>query len=166
MAVDSYRWLPRSLKAYYQAIPIERTDPPPFARPAVPLGEATVALVTTGGLYIRGEQEPFDLDRERREPAWGDPSFRALPRDLRQDQVAVAHLHYNNTDVSTDVNCVFPIHRLTELAAAGEVGRAAPTHYSFMGFQLDQSEQLTTFVPQVIDRMKREEVHAAVLTPA
>ena len=166
LPVDSYRWLPRSLKAYYQAMPIQAPEPPPFARMDRSINEARVALITTAGLHVRGNQEPFDLDRERREPAWGDPSFRVLPADLRQDQIGAAHLHYNTADVLTDVNCVLPLHRLHELADGGEVGEVAPTHYSFMGFQLDQSEQLETYVPQVIDQLRREDVHAVVLTPA
>jgi hypothetical protein len=46
---------------------------------AKPLRGATVALVTSAGIGPAAEP-PFDMGREKREPTWSDPSFRAIPR--------------------------------------------------------------------------------------
>ena len=124
------------------------------------------ALVTTAGLYLKDKQPPFDLDRERREPGWGDPSYRAIPSDARQEQIGVGHLHINTEDIEADVNIVLPVHRFQELAAAGEVGEVAPHHYSFMGYQQDNSHWREHSGPAVAQRMVEEQVDAALLIPA
>lgn len=46
-----------------------------------PLPEATVALVSSAAVALATDQ-PFDQDGERRNPWWGDPSFRVIPREL------------------------------------------------------------------------------------
>src|SRR5215210_7991471 len=104
MVVDSYKWLPPSLKGYFANMRV----PPPGAMPwtplAKPLAHARIALVTTAGLNVRGVDPPFDYEQEQTRPDWGDPTFRALPRDLRQEQVQSGHLHINNDDIDRDFN--------------------------------------------------------------
>lgn len=46
----------------------------------------------------------------------------------------MTHDYYDHRDADRDVNVVFPIDRLRELAGTGEIGRPAPFHYSFMGY--------------------------------
>ena len=77
MLVDSYRWLPPSLKTYFATRPSEGYEGVPWTPLALPLRAATVALVTTAGINLRGVEPPFDYAREKAEPHWGDPSFRA-----------------------------------------------------------------------------------------
>ncbi len=166
MPVDSFKWVPRSIAGYYQSIQVPEPEETPWAPLRKPVEECRFALVTTAGLYVKGEQQPFDLDRERREPTWGDPTYRAIPAGVRQDQIGVAHLHINTEDIERDVNIVLPVHRFQELAEAGEVGSVAPHHYSFMGFQQDNSEWRDRYGPEVAQRMVEEEVDAALLTPA
>lgn len=76
---DSYKFLPRSFRPEFEAVPDQPGLEAPPARPAVPLREAKVALLTSAGLYLKDRQPPFDLDRERREPWWGDPTDRIIP---------------------------------------------------------------------------------------
>ncbi len=166
MPVDSFKWLPRSIAGYFQAMQIPEPEQIPWTPLSKPLGECRVALVTTAGLYVKGSQPPFDLERERREPFWGDPTYRALPSDVRQDQIGVAHLHINTEDIETDVNIVLPARRFEELANVGEIGSVAPHHYSFMGFQQNTDEWRDRYAPEVAQRMIEEEVDAALLTPA
>ncbi|MBI2861695.1 MAG: hypothetical protein HYX89_02635, partial [Chloroflexi bacterium] len=79
---------------------------------AKPLKECRVALITTGGVYIEGEQERF-----RAEDPEGDWSFRAIPRDTPKAKLAVAHTHYDTSGPRQDINCVFPYERMVELEA-------------------------------------------------
>jgi hypothetical protein len=60
---------------------------------------------------------------------------------------------------------VLPLQRLLELEAAGEIGRSAPSHYSFMGYLLDPRELVEVHLPPVIRKMKAEEVDVALLMP-
>ncbi len=165
MTIDSYKWLPPSLKAYFANMPVETPSSTPWAPLAKPLSEAKIALVTTAGINARGLEPPFNYERERRKPNWGDPSFRVLPRDLRQDQVQTGHLHINNEDIDRDFNVAIPIGRALELEAGGVIGAVAETNYSFMGYQPDTREWSGTYAPEVARRMTAEGVDAVLLTP-
>src|SRR5512145_3566983 len=89
--------------------------------------ECAVALVTTAGVH-QASDAPFDMDDRR-----GDPSFREIPSDVPGCRLVVTHDYYDHRDADRDVNVVFPVDRLREHAAGGEIGRVAPFHYSFMG---------------------------------
>lgn len=54
-----------------------------------PLSKCRVALVSSGGIYQK-DDVPFDLARERREPLWGGPSFREIPRGVAREDIRVA----------------------------------------------------------------------------
>jgi glycine/betaine/sarcosine/D-proline reductase family selenoprotein B len=165
MTVDSYKWLPPSLKTYYQDMVVPAPKFIPWKALAKPLARARVALVTTAGINVRGAEPPFDYGRERREPHWGDPTYRILPHDLRQEQVQTGHLHINNADIERDFNVVVPLARAAELAAAGVIGSLAPTSYSFMGYQPNTNEWGEIYAPEVSRRMRAEAVDAVVITP-
>lgn len=166
MPVDSFKWLPRSIAGYYRTLAIPEPTFIPWTPLAKLLSACRFALVTTAGIYLRASQPPFDLDRERREPFWGDPTYRAIPRDARQEDIGVAHLHIDTEDLLADMNIVLPLRRFEELEAEGEIGSLAPTHYSFMGYQGGTEAWERTYGPEVSRRLKQEEVDAVLLTPA
>jgi D-proline reductase (dithiol) PrdB len=130
-----------------------------------PLAECTVAFVSSAGVSLRS-QPPFDQAGERRNPWWGDPSYRLIPRATRTEDTHLCHLHIDTSFGEQDLNCVLPLDRLAELEAAGEIGRSAPTHYSFMGYLLRPEEFLRTSVPAMIERMRQEQADIALLAPA
>ena len=165
MTVDSFKWLPPSLKAYFQNMSVSAYEGIPWTPMARPLSAARIALVTTAGINVRGGEPPFDYEREQSHPNWGDPTYRTLPRDLRQEQVQSGHLHINNDDIDRDFNVAIPIGRLVELEQQGVVGSLAPTSYSFMGYQPDTTEWRERYAPQVAERMRSEAVDAVLLTP-
>jgi D-proline reductase (dithiol) PrdB len=166
MPVDSFKYLPRSIAAYYQTLVVQKVDPIPWAPFAKPLSEARFALVTTAGIYAKGIEPPFDAEREQREPMWGDPTYRRIPRDVRQEQIGASHLHINHRDLLTDVNTVLPLSRLGELEAEGVIGSLAPTNYSFMGYQPNTAEWRERYGAEVAGMMKDEAVDAVLLAPA
>ena len=135
MPVDSFKFLPRLIASFYQTTKREPQHPIPWTPLTKPLSKCKFGLVTSAGLYVKGAQSPFDIERERAEPTWGDPTYRTIPTDTPQEALAVSHLHLNTTDIEQDVNIVLPLHRFQELAAVGRIGGLAETHYSFMGFQ-------------------------------
>ena len=165
MPVDSFKWMPPSLAGYYRNLPVEREEPIPWTPLAKPLNRCRFALVTTAGIHVLGREPPFDSEREEREPAWGDPSYRTIPRDTPQEKIGACHLHINNRDLLADVNIVLPLDRFRELEEAGEIGSLAPTHYSFMGYQLNTAEWREHYAPEVAQRLRQEEVDAVFLTP-
>jgi D-proline reductase (dithiol) PrdB len=135
MEIDSFRYVSRLIARYYKLSRVEREPGIPWTPLAGPLSGLRFGLVTTGGLYHRGHEPPFDLERERREPTWGDPSFRTLPVDIKQEEVGVAHHHIRADDILADMNILLPIQRGQELVAEGRIGSLAGHAYSFMGYQ-------------------------------
>lgn len=169
MPVDSFQYLPRLIATFYQMTEREPEYPIPWTPLPGPISECKFCLVTSGGLYHKDIDPPFDLDRERNQPTWGDPSYRALPTDIAQTEIGVSHLHLNTKDVLQDVNILLPIQRFQELVEAGTVGALAEHAYSFMGFQgypPNTAEWRSNYAPEVAGKMKNEGVDCVFLTPA
>jgi hypothetical protein len=129
-----------------------------------PLSACRVALVSTAALALTGD-EPFDQEGERRNPWWGDPSYRVLPRDTRTGDAVSWHMHIDTSVPERDLDSVMPLARLAELESEGFVGSSAPSHYSFMGYILKEKELIESSTPAMIAQMKREEVDAVLLVP-
>lgn len=166
MTVDSFRFLPRSIAAYYQNMTVQREDPVPFTPLVKPLSQCRFALVTTAGIYDEEKEPPFDTEREKREPMWGDPSFRRIQRDVHQENIGACHLHTNNRDVLLDMNILLPVQRFLELESEGVIGSLAPTSYSFMGYQPNTTAWREQYGPEAAALMKDEAVDAVLLTPS
>ena len=166
--VDSFKFLPRLIAAFYQMTEREPELPIPWTPVERPLADLTFGLVTSGGLYVRDAQPPFDVAREKREPTWGDPTYRAIPSDAAQADVAVSHLHLNPAFAETDFNVVLPLSRFQELAAQRVICGLAEEAYSFMGFQgfpPDAAAWQTTYGPEVAAKFKAAGVDCVLLTP-
>jgi D-proline reductase (dithiol) PrdB len=58
---------------------------------------------------------------------------------------------------------VFPLDRLNELAAEGEIGSVAATHYSFMG--ATDPVQMEPHARELAGRLKADGVDAVILSP-
>lgn len=116
MAVNSFKFMPRTLAESLKVWPYVDTsgEAIPWTDLAKPVSECMVALVSSGGIYHR-DDEPFDMERERAEPLWGDPSFREVPGGISQEEVRVAHLHYENPRALEDCNCILPVAALGEM---------------------------------------------------
>jgi hypothetical protein len=166
--VDGFHFLPPSLGAWIRntipATPFE--GPIPWAPLKKPVARTAFALVTSAGIRL-GSDPPFDMEREKREPTWGDRSYRTIPKDpSRRREIAVDHLHINPDYILQDINVMLPIDRMAELEPEGAIGRLAETHYSFYGFQWDSTEFIETAIAPMAVQMAREGVEAALLTPA
>ncbi len=169
MDVDSFRFVSPLITRYYKLSQVKKELPIPWTPLARPVRQSRFGLVTSGGLYYRGHEPPFDLERERREPPWGDPSYRTLPVDMDPAEVGVSHFHINSSDVLEDMNILLPIQRYRELAAEGLIGGLADHAYSFMGYQgfpSDLSRWKEIYGPQVAERLLADGVDCVLLTTA
>ena len=130
-------------------------EPAPWIQPK-PLAQSTIALITTAGLSRRGDR-PFQA---------GDVGYRLIPGGADPGELSMSHasIAFDRSGFRGDPNVVFPIERLRELAADGEIGAVAPRHYSFMGAQGDPAALRET--GEEIGRLLRGDgVDAALLTP-
>jgi len=165
--IDSFRFLPRSFAPLYDnPTPLPGEEGDVWAPLAPRLAQARIALLTSAGLYLEGDQEPFDSERERREPTWGDPTHRVLPASVAGRGLGMSHLHVNPDDVLADPEIALPLEGLSALVAEGRVGAVAPSHYSVMGYQeagLAGWREQTA--PAIISALRDEAVDGMVLAP-
>ncbi len=103
---------------------MQRIEPGTWLTPK-PLAESTVAIVSTAGLHLRSDA-PFTL---------GALDYRVVPGDADWGDVVLSHIstNFDRSAFQQDPNISFPLERLHEMAAAGEIGAVSPRHYSFMG---------------------------------
>lgn len=165
--VDGFRFLPPSLSAWIRSkIPPEDfSGDIPWTPLPKPLNALTVALVTSAGISLKSDP-PFDMEREKKEPTWGDPSYRKIPKGTGSTDTHVNHLHINTDHILADINVILPLDRMEELSKEGIIGDLAPTAYSFYGFQWESRSFLKTAIAPMIESMKDENVDAVLLTPA
>jgi hypothetical protein len=167
--VDSYRFLDRLTKKLVQSwigLEMQRDTPAeiPWTPLSRPLEDSTVALISSAGLALKTDR-PFDQESEKRNPWWGDPSFRILPRTASGTDVSLYHMHIHPRLAEQDLNTIMPLQRLLELEELGEIGCSAPNHYSYMGYILEPDELLEKSVPAMIRHMKQDGVGVVVLVP-
>jgi D-proline reductase (dithiol) PrdB len=166
VSIDSYRFLDFATRQVMKAW-AARHEPGviPFTPLSKPLRECTVALVSTAGI-ARNDDRPFDQERERQDPWWGDPSFRVIPLGTTESDVRLYHMHIDPRFGQADLDVVLPMRRLAELAGEHIVGRPAPRHYSPMGYILDPTVLVGETAPAIADLMRADAVDAVALVPA
>ena len=169
MEVDSFKFLSRLITRYYKLAQVQTELPIPWTPLSRPVNQSRFGLVTSGGLYHRGHEPPFDTEGERQKPDWGDPSYRTLPADMDPGEVAASHLHLNTDAIEEDMNILLPLQRFRELAQEGRIQGQAKHAYSFMGYQGYPSD-LTGWReesgPQVAQKLLAEGVDNVLLTAA
>jgi D-proline reductase (dithiol) PrdB len=166
MPVDSFKFLPKSFRPMFENVDVQ-VDGPVWAPFEKPLSEATVAALSSAGIFLADTQKTFDVEREKREPTWGDPGWRSSPRDVRQDRIDAAHLHLNTEHSKRDVGVALGLKAFAALQTEGVIGRFADENYSVMGYQENGCEawQATTG-PEIIGHLRDAAVDALILAPA
>jgi D-proline reductase (dithiol) PrdB len=127
----------------------------PYTPRARALHETTFALVSTAGVHLRA-QEPFDLE--------GDNSWRLIPGDVAAADLMVTHAHFDHRHADEDINCVFPIDRLRELAADGVIGGVGDRHLGFMGYTQRLRDLYERAAPEMARLIERSRADAVLLT--
>ncbi|MEI8035819.1 MAG: glycine/sarcosine/betaine reductase selenoprotein B family protein, partial [Betaproteobacteria bacterium] len=99
-------------------------------------------------------------------PGQARNDYRILPADMNTADIVMSQMsvNYDRTGFQQDINVVFPIERLKELAAEGYIGSVADFHYSFMGAGSPVT-RMETKAREVAQLLKRDNVDAVVLTP-
>jgi D-proline reductase (dithiol) PrdB len=116
-------------------------DDRPFQGLARPLGDATVALVTSSGHYIADDPPPHDPDHMTQDEAMSridefmrrPPHLSEIPVDVPADDLRVRHPGYDIRSARHDSEVTLPLSSLRDAERQGRIGRLAPTAYSFVG---------------------------------
>lgn len=143
------------VKGLQSEIFIPATVPPVWTEVRKPLNEMVVALVTAGGVHLKTDRK-FTLA--------GDTSYRIIPGNCTGSDLMVSHGGYDNSDVNKDINCMFPVDRLRELAEEGFIKDVAPYHIGFMGGGGNVEVFTRVTGPEIAGKLVEERVDAVVMT--
>ena len=135
----------------------KRYQTTPYTPLSKPLNECKIALITTAGFYINGQQPYVN----------NDCSYREIPNTIQTHELKIGHksLAYDKTDTKTDANLVFPIDRFRELENDEKIGSLNTRHFSFMGSISKPQHLITKTAPDVSNMLKNDEVDVAFLIP-
>lgn len=119
------------------------------------LSAARVALISTAGLHRRSDR-PF---------AVGEGGYRLIPGNIEANELIMSHIstNFDRTGFQQDLNMVFPLDRLRELARDGVIGSVADYHYSFMG--ATDPSQMEREARTLAAVLKNDRVNAVLLVP-
>ena len=155
------RDLSLSLRAFLKAYPWRVIDPVPCAALEMPLSECRVALLSSAGFVVPGE-EPFSSSIKG-----GDFSYRVIPDDIAVQTLEEHHRSdsFSHDGLEADRNMGLPLDRLHELAADGVIGSVAPRHISVMGSITAPGRYIRKTLPVVADIFVADEVDVALMVP-
>ena len=157
----SVAYIPRTRELYDPLPPYRwadnRSQLVPWAPISKPLSECRVALASSGGVFLEG-QEPFQFE--------DDTSLREIPVDTDMAQLRVAHFGYPTGDAQRDPNCVFPLERLRELVNEGVIGSLSPRAFTFMGGIYSQRRVKEELIPPLLAKVKEDNIDLFYLVPA
>lgn len=138
-----------------------RIDPVPWAPLRKPLSGSRLALVSSAGFVLPG-QEPF-----ARTLAGGDGSFREIPADAGLSALIDSHKSksFDHEGMDRDPNLAFPLDRARELVERGRIGSLNRRHLSFMGSITAPGRLQRHHAPEAARRLVSDGVDVALLVP-
>ena len=146
----------QAMRDFATTIPVPAFVDTPFNVPP-PLREARVAIVTSAALTRRGGVSKWGFE---------DFHFETLPHDARDLELGHVSPNFDRSGFAADLNVVYPVDRLQELADQGVIGSVANYHYAFAG---NQPEGLSTLRmdtgPACAAKMVADGVDIVLLTP-
>lgn len=119
------------------------------------LSRRKVAIVSSAALIPRGAQ-PFPI---------GSAEARFLPASIPPSDLLISHvsINFDRTGFQRDVNVVYPLDRLHEMAADGVIGGVADTHYTVMGST--DPVGMTEAADRIAAQMRLEGADTVLLSP-
>ena len=116
--------IPEPTRTAVANIPCPSFETTPFVS-GPPLSRRRVAIVSSAALIHRGDK-PFPF---------GSGEYRAVPGEWNNNDILISHvsINFDRAGFQRDLNVVYPIDRLHELAVEGVIGGVATTHYTVMG---------------------------------
>ena len=149
------------VRLFLKGYPWRRIDPVPWTPLRKPLAESRLALVSSAGFVLPG-QERFSSTL-----AGGDGSFREIPADADLASAIDTHRSqsFDHTGMDRDPNLALPLDRVRELAAAGRIGEINRRHLSFMGSITAPGRLVRDHAPEAARRLAEDGVDVALLVP-
>ena len=130
---------------------------PRFVKPAKPLSECRLGLVSTAGTYVAGQVAYYYKD---------DTSIRAISNNTPVADLRFSHVTENYLeDARQDPCSVFPIEALRKLASEGAIGDLADNYFSCMGGIYSQRRVMEELAPSLEAALTNEQVDVLLMVP-
>jgi hypothetical protein len=126
----------------------------PFTPFVKPLEESLICLVTTAAVRAKSDP-PFNVE--------GDTTWRRIDGSATTADLTYDDVHYDHACVDADLNCVFPVDRLSSLARESRIAGMTAEHFS-MGFSQALRDLRETTVPQLARAVSAARPDAVLLT--
>lgn len=139
---------------YYRT---QRYKTTPHTPLQLPLNECKVALITTAGFFLNG-QDDFEKN---------DCTYREIPNSIETQELMGGHKSsaYDEKGIEIDPNLAFPLDRFRELENEDKIGSLNHRHFSFMGSITKPKPLIERTAPEVGQMLKSDDVDVAFLTP-
>lgn len=145
----------QAMRVHSSSLPGPTFDSPAFVTPGL-LESAMVAIVTSAALHTP-DDDSFAGD---------DTGYRLIDRSRRDLVLGHWSPNFDRSAFAMDLNVVYPIDRLEELAASGVIGAVAPRHVSFAGNQPDDVSTIRfDSGPTAAAALRADGVDVVLLTP-
>lgn len=144
----------------YPGSMITKEDYVPLAPLKKPLSESKVAFVSSAGVQPKGTM-PFDVVH----PV-GDYTYRRVPSNSKPEDLEIHQLKYPTVGANEDLNVIFPIERLQELADEGVIGGLTENFFTFIGYNMDPDRLEKTLAEDIANAVVRDGADLALLCPA
>jgi len=144
----------------YPGSMITKADLVPLARLRRPVSQSRLTFVSSAGVQPKGTL-PFDVVH----PV-GDYSFRRVPSDSKPSELEIHQIKYPTVGANRDLNVIFPIERLRELAEEGAIGPLTPNFFSFIGYNMDPERLERTLAEDIAEAVVQDGAEAVLLAPA
>lgn len=146
--------LPQPTRDAVLSVPCPAFETTPFVS-GPPLAQRRIAIVSSAALIRRGDK-PFPF---------GSGECRFVAADTPPNDLLLSHvsINFDRAGWQRDINVVFPIDRLRDLAALGEIGGVADTHYTVMGST--DPAAMEDAVDQIEGQLRQERIDSVLLSP-
>jgi len=139
--------------------PMPNFDRVDIAEPLSKVEDATIALVTSGGIVPRGNPDRIESSSASK---YGRYSLKGV-EDLTAETHETAHGGYDPVYANDDPDRVLPVDVLRELEKEGAIGRLHPYYYSTVGNGTSVANA-KKYASEIAAELVNEGVQAVILT--
>lgn len=156
MAIVRKSWKEKVISKAAERMVMTINEPPANAPVKKSLNQSVVAFVTTSGVHLKADQ-PFNIK--------GDHTCRMIPGTSSMHALTITHTHYDTSEAFKDINVVFPLQRLKDLAKEGKIKAVAPHHFGLMGYIPATDLLINETAPMIADTLEADGVDICLLSP-
>ena len=160
--IEKLSHLSFQVKKFLQFYPWKNCSPKNSTNLLKKINECNVAIVSSAGLVIHNQQEPFDSKIK-----FGDYSYRVIPSNIKANNLR-EYQKSRGVDHSGIIENPFsamPIPHLSDLRREGFIKSVNKRHISIMGSTINTSKLINQTIPEIINILTSDQVDIVIMIP-